>query len=318
MSGDNKDIFEKYIDGSITEAEFGDLKDIVGNSSDDQLWELMTESGNHRYDSFMHPKTRTVMFSRIMGKIKRRDRWNSIMKAAAILLVMLIPGITVFSILQSDQLKKQNLVSYIDVPNGSRASTVLPDGTRIEMNSGTAISYDIVPGKHRELCLESGEAFFDVSKDPECPFVIRVNDISIEVLGTSFNVNSYSDNIETALYSGSVKLSSKYWDRSYHLVPNQRSVYSKTSHSLRIEQDSNLQDARWKDGYLKFDSMPLKDVLSKIGRWYGVTIILARTDFSEDLLTGTYHNQSLESVLQSLCRQYGFSYTTDGDTITLD
>lgn len=316
MSDAQKEIFEKYIDGRLTETEFENLKNMVRESSDDNLWDLMTENVDAGSDSFLHPGTRIVMFSRIMRKIKSRERRNNLLKVAAILL-MFIPGIAVFAILQSGQLKKQNLVSSVDVPNGSRASTVLPDGTKIEMNSGTTISYDIVPGKHRELRMEYGEAFFDVSKDPDCPFIIKVNDLSIEVLGTSLNVNSYSENIETALYSGSVKLSSKNWNRVYHMVPNQRSVYSTTSHSVYIEQDDNLQDARWKDGYLSFDSMPLKEVLSKIERWYGVTIVLTRTDFSEDLLTGTYHNQSLQSVLLSLCRQYGFEYTIDSDTITL-
>lgn len=316
MSDAQKKIFEKYIDGRLTETEFENLKNIVRSSSDDELWDLMSENTDAGCDSFLYPATRIVLFSRIMHKIKGRERRNSLLKVAAILL-LLIPGITAFAILQSGQLKKQNLVSSIDVPNGSRVSTVLPDGTKIEMNSGTTISYDIVPGKHRELRMEYGEAFFDVSKDPRCPFIIKVNDLAIEVLGTSLNVNSYSENIETALYSGAVKLSSKNWNRVYHMVPNQKSVYSTTNYSLHIEQKDNLQDARWKDGYLTFDSMPLKDVLAKIERWYGVSIILAKTNFSEDLLTGTYHNQSLQSVMQSLCKQYGFQYAIDGDTITL-
>lgn len=317
MSDAQKEIFEKYIDGRLTGTEFEDLKNIVTSSSDDNLWDLMSENAaDAGSDSFLYPRTRIAMFNRIMHKIKSRERRRNLLKIVAILLVF-IPGIAAFAILHSGQLRKQNLVSSIDVPNGSKASTVLLDGTRIEMNSGTTISYDIVPGKHRELRMEYGEAFFDVSKDPECPFIIKVNDLSIEVLGTSLNVNSYSENIETALYSGSVKLSSKNWNRVYHMVPNQRSVYSTTNYSLHIEQDDNLQDARWKDGYLTFDSMPLKDVLSKIERWYGVKIILARTIFSYDMLTGTYHNQSLQSVMQSLCRQYGFEYVIDGNTITL-
>ncbi len=194
----------------------------------------------------------------------------------------------------------------------------MPDGTRVDLNGGTQLRYDVVPGKRREVLLCSGEAFFDVAKDANCPFHVRANGMQVEVLGTRFNVKTMNGRVETALFSGSVRLTSDKLAKGYRMQPGQKAVYLDGKGSLTWMPNDMHRDAGWKDGYLVFSSTPLTEVLQQVANWYGVHFVLARPRIGGDLLTGSFHNETLESVLHSLSLQYGFKYRKQGKDIIVE
>ena len=111
-----------------------------------------------------------------------------------------------------------------NVKPGSKSEIILPDGTKVQLNGATTIRYDINDTEQRLVHL-SGEAFFDVAKNPDCPFRVMVNDFQIEVLGTSFNVNTYKkDVIETSLLTGKIKISGGSLPHEYTLTPGEKAT----------------------------------------------------------------------------------------------
>ena len=163
-----------------------------------------------------------------------------------------------------------------------------------------------------------GEAYFDVAKDANCPFRVHVNDMQIEVLGTKFNVRCHSGEVETALFSGAVRLSAKGLPQSYRLFPGRKSIYQSAAHSMEICDNDNGCDGRWKDGYLAFNSKPLNEVLQEIENWYGVSIQLRNKKLADDLLTGAFYHETLESVLYSLSMQYKFKYSVSHGNVVIE
>ena len=121
-----------------------------------------------------------------------------------------------------------------NVKPGSKSEIILPDGTKVQLNGATTIRYDVNDTEQRLVHL-SGEAFFDVAKSPDCPFRVMVNDFQIEVLGTSFNVNTYKkDVIETSLLTGKIKISGGSLPHEYTLTPGEKATYSSVDKALKI------------------------------------------------------------------------------------
>ena len=145
----------------------------------------------------------------------------------------------------------------------------MPDGTKVQLNGATTITYNVNNAKERLVQL-SGEAFFDVVKNPDCPFRVIANDLQIEVVGTSFNVNTYKKNvIETSLLTGRIKISGGSLPQEYVLTPGKKATYSSIDKTLKITKADAHVITGWCDDYLIFDSEPLIDVIEEIERWYG-------------------------------------------------
>ena len=178
--------------------------------------------------------------------------------------------------------------------------------TFVHLNAATNLEYDVNNSKQRLVKL-SGEAFFDVAKNPDCPFKVIINDLQIEVVGTSFNVKTYKkDIVETSLLSGRIRISGGSLPHEYTLSPGQKATYSAMDRTLRISKADAHVEAGWRDNYLIFESTPLIDVIAQIERWYGVEIRLHHKQIAQDLLSGSFRNESIQNVIRSLSIQYGF------------
>ena len=144
----------------------------------------------------------------------------------------------------------------VTVRAGSKAEMALPDGTFVHLNAATNLEYDVNNSKQRLVKL-SGEAFFDVAKNPDCPFKVIINDLQIEVVGTSFNVKTYKkDIVETSLLSGRIRISGGSLPHEYTLSPGQKATYSAMDRTLRISKADAHVEAGWRDNYLIFESTP--------------------------------------------------------------
>lgn len=161
------------------------------------------------------------------------------------------------------------------VPKGASYKLLLDDGTQVWVNADTKIKYQVnfdnTPT--REVYLESGEAFFKVTKNPNKPFIVHKGDMQIEVLGTSFNVNTYKEEIHTTLVEGKVKIGLKNTGKELVLSPGQQARTNlQTTELSKHNVDPYLYSA-WKDGILIINNTSMEMLMEELGRLYDYQIV---------------------------------------------
>lgn len=209
-------------------------------------------------------------------------------------------------------------------PSGQKSVLRLSDGTTVWLNAASRISYARhFDGKGtRDVYLE-GEAFFDVAHDTKRPFIVHTSSILIKVLGTSFNVKSYSEEktIETTLVKGKVRIEKTgTTDKKddIDLVPNQRAVFDKESKAIQIREVQAENSVPWKQDRLVFDEVSIDDVVLQMERWYGVTIHVEKRGDLNCKLSATIERESLEEVLRLLEASYSIRYHIKGRDVFLE
>jgi transmembrane sensor len=168
-------------------------------------------------------------------------------------------------------------MSQVHIPYGKRSLLTLADGTKIWMNSGSQLSYPASFDEQTREVYLSGEAFFEVAHDPAKPFFVVTQDIRIRVLGTRFNVTSYSDDNTTqaVLVEGKVSAGkNRMFAKTMELMPGERIVYDKALQSVARDKVEVSLYASWIDGYLIFDREPVKEIFTRLERYYNQSIIM--------------------------------------------
>lgn len=226
------------------------------------------------------------------------------LKYAAILIASLFIGYSV-SELRHLRLSNQTTELYNEfyAPEGQISEFKLSDGTRVWMNSGTRIKVPMnFDSKHRLVFME-GEAFFEVTKDPKNPFYLHTSELSVKVMGTSFNVSAYQseENSEITLIEGKVGIKERYGQRLAMLLPGQQLVYNKnTGEKLKREVDTLPYEA-WRDGKMIFKDRSLEYIAERLERWYNVEIEFKCQEISQLKFTGTIlKNKPFSQVLEAI------------------
>ena len=174
----------------------------------------------------------------------------------------------------------------------------LSDGTRIWLNAESSLKYpDTFEGKaQREVYLE-GEAYFEVSKNPQHPFLVKTTAIEAQVLGTSFNIKAYSKkDVQVTLLEGSIKVSDKHHNNIL-LKPGEH-----TNEKLHKSQVENVSQYRaWTTGSFYFDNTELIEIMRELGRWYNIDIVFTNKQImAERLHFQADRSSSLQEVLELL------------------
>ena len=161
------------------------------------------------------------------------------------------------------------------IPYGNRSTVLLADGTKVWLNAGSRFIYPSrFTDKNREVFLV-GEAFFDVAKNEEKPFLVKTPDIKIEVVGTSFNLSAYPEEniVQTVLTEGSIKqswLNEGFFDSSTEIKPGQLLLANKKEKATSVYDVSTDYYTTWKEGYLMFSNSDLNRVVKKLERYYNI------------------------------------------------
>ena len=180
----------------------------------------------------------------------------------------------------------QPVYHCLEVPRGGEFSFLLPDSTTVFLNAESRLRFPdrFVPGSERIVYL-SGEAYFDVKRDPRSPFLVCLEHSAVKVTGTSFNVKAYPDdtNEATTLISGTVSMGIGTTEQWIVLKPGEQGYYDATRTTLSQQTvDVNYYTA-WKDGVFAFYRQPLEEVMKTLGCWY--------------LFDTHYQNEALKSIL---------------------
>jgi transmembrane sensor len=226
---------------------------------------------------------------------------------------------------------------------GSKSKLQLPDGTQVWLNADSKITYDEnFLGETREVQL-TGEAYFDVTKDKEHPFIIHTQTIDLKVLGTAFNVRSYANekNTEASLIHGSIEITVKNNpDKKIILKPEEKLIIQnalsgeksqmvnkkpvKQDQPLMVldkihfkEKDSSATEIMWVKNKLAFDKESLEDIASKIERWYDVKVLIKDDKLRESEYSGVFTDETLPEVMEALRLSGNFKYSISKKEITI-
>lgn len=203
--------------------------------------------------------------------------------------------------------------------NGQRASVVLPDGTKVWLNSHTKLHYKSDYGvKDRSVSL-SGEAYFEVSKDSLHRFLVNAGDMEIEALGTAFNVKAYEedDELVTTLFEGSVRTA--VGKASVVLSPDESAVFTKSKHVLSVNHPRDVSYARlWRTNELAFSGESLEEIAVLLKRMYSVEVRFLSNKIKNYSFSGVIRNNSLDNVFEIISLTAPITYKSVGDTIYLN
>ena len=226
---------------------------------------------------------------------RKQIDFNRIFKYAAIFILLLaLPFSYYFG---TQKTSADNSITTISCAYGDKSSIVLPDSSRVWLNSGSKLTFSSNFKNGRKVSLE-GEAFFSVSKDKNHPFRVKTTDVDIEVLGTKFNLKAYPDekSVSTTLVEGSVNISSKYG--STLMKPDQKLVFDKESKTTTVQELSDTApETEWKDGRFVFRNESLSELKPKLERWFDVDIVFGDELVKNRKFTGVLGRESiLEAV----------------------
>jgi len=295
------------------------MRDEIANANESDLYELIEDEWNENMGSnILAEKDKAEIRSNLDFFIecdKKRLFRKRMIKIAAIVIPFVFIATTLFINYQPNK-KLDDFV--VLVKEGNRAQVTLPDQSKVWLNSNSKLVYLAGKNNIREVKL-TGEAFFKVFKDKNHPFVVSVKNLQVEVLGTSFNVKARlgSDLIETSLVEGSVKMYGADLSQDYYLKPNEKAIYYNSSKKIEIVPADNEFETAWKDNKIKFRSERFADVVAMLEDWYGVKIISKCPGIENDLISGTFNEENIKTVLETFKTLYHIQYDNQGDTIVL-
>lgn len=207
-------------------------------------------------------------------------------------------------------------MNMLDVPAGSSYRLTLSDGTEVWLNAATRLRFPFHFGTAAREVFVEGEAFFKVAKNAGHPFIVRTPLTSVQVMGTSFNVNTYQAGVvKTALVDGKVITRNKE-NEQVTLLPGMESRYGngKGFSSSHFDEEEVLA---WRNGIYYYYNMPIPRLIEEASRFYGVRFIADKSSLDGKTVTGLMDRNRLEDFLSDLKTTAHIHYEASGNVITL-
>lgn len=215
--------------------------------------------------------------------------------------------------------KQSNSTKYttIFVPAGQRVNVILADSTNIWLNANTSLKYPTAFLDKNRMVYLDGEAFFDVSKNKDKPFIVKTKSGDVLVTGTRFNIDADAKNhvFETSLFEGGVELYQND-QKVATLKPNQKS--SLKDGKIIITTIDGENESQWKDGIIAFKDKNLTEIIPSLAKNFNVEIIIQSKKISTETFSGKFKQAAgIEYALQILQKSVDFTYHKDELTGTI-
>jgi transmembrane sensor len=221
---------------------------------------------------------------------------------------------------------EEPLLNTIATARGNQYMLILPDGTKVWLNAASSMRFPTAfKGSERKVEI-TGEAYFEIAKDPAMPFKVVAGGGEIQVLGTHFNVNAYADEstIKTTLLEGAVAvkkegarlvLSPGQQAKFQPLARQGQSIAAASAITLLKDVDTGHETA-WKDGYFWFENTDIHTLMRQVSRWYDVEVEI-KGDVSDDGFSGKVSRSVPLSKLLKVLEQYDLHFKVEGKKITV-
>ncbi len=296
-----QNIIKRYFRGQLSDDEYELLTDYLQDSNNRQYFEQaklewaqnpeLDETGRKNWNRLEYKINKQE--TTIVKMPVTRRLWVQVASVAAILVLGLFVGSVLTYFLSGNNFNQEQLV--FETPRGEKSMVTLPDGSEVWLNANSRLVYNSFSANHRQVELK-GEAFFKVARNEQAPFVVKTNECSIEVLGTTFNVMAYDEfgRKEITLLSGKVNVHLE--DNEQVLKPGQALILK--DHKFKVVEVDASQSSGWVDHKFNFKNIPLSELMQRLENWYDVDIILDNKSGREVNFTGTFKNE--ETIWQVL------------------
>jgi ferric-dicitrate binding protein FerR (iron transport regulator) len=318
-----------YLSGELTSAESKELKAWIDASEENrkhfldmqEVWfSTVSDKDGKRFD-------KDAAYRLFLAKTTKRSNystkrlWRHAMGAAAAVVVAVV--VSLFAYRQGgNQVKNQFADITIEAPNGSRTKLFLPDGTSVWLNAGSKITYSQGFAVSERKVRLSGEGYFEVTRNEELPMEVITDELSVTVLGTTFNFRNYPDEEEivVSLEKGKI-LSSNLLrkEQKFTLAPDEKVTMNKRTRMMTLSAGSAKNLSGWIDGNLFFDEKLLPDIIQTLERSYNVQIRLTDPSLRDFRFYGQFSRteNTVQDVLDKLVATNRVEYLMDGDEIIL-
>jgi ferric-dicitrate binding protein FerR (iron transport regulator) len=218
---------------------------------------------------------------------------------------------------------EEGAYNTIHTPKGGQYQVQLPDGSNVWLNAASSIRFPSAFGKQRRVEL-TGEAYFEVANDPNRPFMVVVSPVvdvpacEVTVLGTDFDIDSYTDGsaIRATLLKGSLKITTAASKRPEVLKPGQQAVIDHEHHLTVNDSPDSAKVLAWREGLFRFHNDSIQEVMTQIARWFDVEVVYSGKT-SEHFVSTLPRNADLYDDLQTLERTGRVRFEVRGRTVTV-
>jgi len=193
--------------------------------------------------------------------------------------------------------EKRALYNTLKTGRGQMYPVKLSDGSTVWLNSSSSIRFPVAFNEQKRNVEITGEAYFKVAHNDRKPFKVSVNGMEVQVLGTVFNINSYSDEgaIKTTLLQGAVKVTKG--DQQVRIKPGEQAV---VTNKILVQRVDIKHEVAWKDGVFAFKDDNLYSIMRQLSRWYDIDVVYEGTIPAKKISGGIYRNSNLSEVLTVL------------------
>ncbi|MCC5930091.1 MAG: FecR domain-containing protein [Cyclobacteriaceae bacterium] len=259
------------------------------------------------------------------NKLYRRPKFD--FGIAAVFASFIISGILVFLLIQREITFQASIQEVpvtkeyvtISTQKGQKLPYKLPDGSVVNLNAESSISFVKDFEASERLVRLEGEAYFEVKKDDNKPFIVQTDAMSTRVLGTIFNVLAYPENQVqiVTLVEGQVNVKLSASEHEFDLNEGEQLTLSKNQTDSRKSRVHNFNHLMWKDGILFFDNENFSEVIPKLERWYGVEINVMGKTSSKHKVSGVFDNEYLSNVLKSISFYVEMEFEIERDKVNI-
>ena len=320
---DVKELCEKYLQGALSETDRERLLYALKSDAGIDAW---LRQSIEMADDAIPDGVRERVLGNVLGTAvgsEERQRvvplssvgrvWQRV-AAVAVVVVMTGLGVLAGHWLMPSQQGAEGLLS-IRTGVGERSNVTLPDGTEVQLNAKTTVTYDCsMPHDERRVQVD-GEAYFNVAKDAEHPFVVSADGVDVTCLGTAFNIRNYGEerNISVLLTEGKVRVSAGEADLT--MEPNSRVVFDKGSQSMSKQLVNPDNYLCWLNNEIRYNDHTLEEIAAELSRNYNIRIVITSDRLREERFTGYLGHSSLRNVLEVLSMTSNMRYYFDQDTV---
>ncbi len=336
----NKEKLVRNIKGLSSTEESKEIIDWIDKSEDNKRYYISLMNLINTYEVISDAEissdySKSGDYNKVIAKIKAQKRGRvSLLKRALPYAAAIILAFSLF--LNLVQYLTPNEIEYIyNVPAaenlyctfytepGVKGEVLLPDSSKVWLNSGSKITYpEQFNSKIREVKFE-GEGYFEVKSNPNCPMeIITPKGMRIEVLGTTFHIKSYrnDDDEQATLFNGVIDVS-RYKDgkqivKSKEIKPRE-SVRFVDKEAILTHKADTLKKIAWKNGELIFDKTPMREVIKMLERWHGVEIGIENDSVLNNNFTGIFSTESIIQIMELLKFTSPIDYSINKNKILL-